>query len=77
MPLYLSQRILYRIGAFVLLPVAGYNLVVWSTNPETKWEQQYLKSLIGGIGCIILSIVLVVLSIVRPDRQIVLCNRGN
>ena len=75
MPIRLSRNRLYQVAAVAALPVATYNLVVWFGNPDQKWEQQYLKSLIGGISLIVLSIVLVVLSLTRPDRQIVLCNR--
>jgi cell shape-determining protein MreD len=71
----ISQRILYRIGAVAFIPIASYNLVVWFGNPDTRWEQQYLKSLIGGISCLVLSLVFLVLSFVRQDRQIVLCDR--
>ena len=74
MPLRLSQNRLYQVGAVLLLPVATYNLFVWFSNPDTKWEQQYLRSLIGGIGCIVLSIVFGTLSFFRQDRTIVLCN---
>ncbi len=74
MPLRISQRVVYRIGAVAFVPIAAYNLVVWFGNPDTRWEQQYLKSLIGGVGCIVLSIVFLVLSFVRQDRQIVLCD---
>jgi hypothetical protein len=74
MPLRLSRNRLYQVGAVLLLPVAGYNFVVWFSNPETKWEQAYLKALIGGISCLITSIILVILSFTRQDRQIVLCD---
>ncbi len=74
MPLRLSRNRLYQIGAVLLLPVAGYNLGVWISNPETKWEQAYLRALIGGVSCIVVSIILIVFSFVRQDRQIVLCD---
>lgn len=77
MVLRLSQNRLYQAGAIALLPVATYNLIVWFGNPDTKWEQAYLKSLVGGLGCIVLSVVFIVLSCTRPDRTITLCERKN
>ncbi len=74
MPIRLSRNRLYQVGAVLLLPVAGYNFFVWFSNPETKWEQSYVKALIGGVSCLVASILLVVFSFVRQDRQIVLCD---
>lgn len=75
MVLRLSRNRLYQVAAFVAVPVAVYNYLVWFGNPEHKWEQQYLKSLIGAISLTILSVVLTVLSCVKQDKIIVLCNR--
>ena len=75
MVLRLSRNRLYRAAAIAAVPVAIYNLVVWFSNPETKWEQQYLRSLIGGLSLIVLAVVLVVISFTRPDRTIQLCDR--
>lgn len=73
MVLRLSRNRLYQAAAVAALPVAAYNLVVWFSNPDTKWEQQYLRSLIGGLSLIVLAIVLLVLSYTRPNRTITLC----
>jgi hypothetical protein len=62
------------VGAFLAIPIATYNFIVWFENPENKWEQAYLKSLIGGISLTVLSIIFFVLSFTRQDRTIVLCN---
>jgi hypothetical protein len=75
MPLRLSQNRLYQVGAFLAIPVATYNFIVWFGNPDNKWEQAYLKSFIGGISLTVLSIVFLVLSFTRQDRIIVICNR--
>jgi len=75
MVLRLSRNRLYQVAAVAAVPVAVYNLVVWFSNPDTKWEQQYLKSLIGGLSLIVIAIVLVVISLTRPDRTITLCDR--
>lgn len=73
MPVRISQNRLYQIGAVAAVPVAIYNLVVWFSNPDEKWEQQYLKSLIGGLSLTVLSLVLLVLSFTRADRILTLC----
>ena len=75
MPLRLSRNLIYRIGAVALIPVGIYNLIVWGGHPDSWWEQAYLKSLIGGIGSCILSVVLGILSFTQQDRHIVLCER--
>jgi hypothetical protein len=74
MLIQISKNRLYQIGAIALVPIAVYNLFVWFANPDTKWEQQYLKAFTGGITCVILSLVLLILSCIRPDRTIILWN---
>lgn len=75
MPLQLSQNRLYQIGAILAVPVAIYNFVVWFGNPDQKWETPYLKSFTGGVTCSIIFLVLLVLSLTRKDKIIVLCDR--
>jgi hypothetical protein len=76
MPLHLSQNRLYQVGAFLAMPVATYNFIVWFGNPEQKWETAYLKSFTGAIVCSIIFIILLILSFTRKDKIIVLCDRG-
>ncbi len=75
MPLRLSRNRLYQVGAVLLLPVAGYNLFVWGSNQAHKWETSYLKSLIGGVSCLVASLIFFVVSFVKQDKLIVLCDR--
>lgn len=77
MPFQVSRRVLYRIGAVAVLPVAAYNLVVGLQSPDHMWEQQYVKALVGGITLIILSIVLTVLSFTQQDRMLRPCDRSS
>lgn len=72
----LSRNRLYQVGAIAFLPIATYNYIVWFSNPDTKWETAYLKSFTGAITCTILSIVFLILSFTKQDKQIELCNRG-
>lgn len=73
MPLQVSRRIIYRLGAVACVPVATYNYIVWFENPETRWETQYLKSLVGALVLTISSVLFTVLSVRQPDRMITLC----
>jgi hypothetical protein len=74
MPVQVSSRILYRVVAVALLPVAGYNLAVGiGAAANNVWTNDYMKSLTGGIVVLVCSIVLVILSVKRQDRLIVLC----
>ena len=75
MPLRLSQKRLYQVGAVLAVPAATYNFIVWFGNPEQKWETAYLKSFTGAIICSILFIVLLVLSFTTKDQVIVLCDK--
>jgi hypothetical protein len=75
MPLHISRNRLYQVGAVISIPVAIYNYLVWFGNPEHKWETAYLKSFTGAIICSILFLVLLLLSFIREDKIIVLCNR--
>lgn len=71
MVLRLSQNRMYQTAAIALLPVAVYNFYAWSVDPQ--WEQSYLKSLVGGVTCTVVAIVLLVVSLTRPDRMITCC----
>jgi len=75
MPLQVSSRILYRLGALACLPIAIYNYIVWFKNPDTLWETQYLASFVAAATLTILSFALVVLSVRQPDRMITLCEK--
>jgi chromate transport protein ChrA len=74
MPVQVSSRILYRVIAVALLPVAGYNLAVGiGAAANNVSSNDYMQALTGGITLLVISIVLTVLSITRQDRLIVLC----
>ena len=71
MPIYASKRVLYRVGAAALLPVAGYNLVVGiNAAANNTWTNDYMRSLSGGAIVLAVIIALVVLSFTQTDRQI-------
>lgn len=74
MILRISRNRSYQVAAVALIPVAVYNLYVWSVNEETRWQTDYLKSLVGGLGCSVLAIILIIVSCIRQDRIYVLGN---
>ncbi len=73
----LSRNIIYRFIAGAAIPIAIYNFIVWFSNPENMWEQQYLRSFIGGITCSVLSITLIVISFTQQDKIISICGSEN
>lgn len=71
----ISRRRLYQTASCLFVPVSVYNLYVAFSHMDVLYEQVYLRSLIGGLSLLVLSIVFLVISIRQPDRMISVCER--